>query len=85
MSDQICITAHNALEPWVIRTIREAFEDAMRTVQEQRGPDAPPPSDSIRAKLAKQIVALARTGECSANRLRDRALNALQLGGASDR
>ena len=83
MPNQICITAQNVLEPWVIRTIREAFEEAIKAVQEHRGPDAPPPSDGIRAKRAKQIVSMARTGECSTNRLRDGALNALQLGDAA--
>ena len=80
MPDQHRITAYNVLEPRVIRTIREAFDDAVRTVQEYRGPDAPPPSDGLRAKLAKQIVVMARTGECSANRLRDGALSALRIG-----
>ena len=79
MSDQNSITAHNLLEPWLVRTIREAFDDAIRMVQERRGPDAPPPSDGMRAKLAKQIVGLARTGECDADRLREKALSALQL------
>ena len=80
VSDQSRITAYNVLEPRVIRTIREAFDDAIKTVQEYRGPDAPPPSDSLRAKLAKQIVVMARTGECNAISLRDRALSTLHLG-----
>lgn len=80
MSDQNRITAFNVLEPRVIRSIREAFDDALKTMQQNRGPDAPPPCDGVRAKLAKQIVVMARTGECSADSLRDRALSALQLG-----
>jgi len=79
MPDQTSITAHNALQPAVVRKIREAFDDAVKTVEDLRGPGAPPPSDDTRAKLAKAIVGMARHGVCDVKRLRDEALSALHL------
>lgn len=73
------INTLNAVNPKAVRIIREAFEDAIRTVQECRGAGAPPPSDDTRAKLARQIVELARCGERDAIRLRDGALTALHI------
>jgi len=74
------ITIHNPLGPAVVRTIREAFDDALVALTERRGPDAPPPSDDTCARLAKQIVGLAKRGECDFTRLRDGALTALHFG-----
>jgi hypothetical protein len=68
------ITNFNHLAPAVVRTIREAFDDAVREAERKR-----PLSESLRAKLARRIVDLARHGECDAARLRAEALNALQL------
>ena len=73
------INTLNAVNPKAVRLIREAFEDAVRAVQERRGADAPPPSDDTKAKLARQIVELARCGERDAMRLRDGALSALHI------
>jgi len=67
------ITAYNALEPSVVRKIREAFDGAVKEVESRRG-DAP---DHTRAKLAREIVGLARHGECDVNRLRAAALSTL--------
>jgi hypothetical protein len=79
MPNQPSITAYNALQPSVVRKIREAFDDAMATVEASRGPHAPPPSEDTRAKLAKTIVDMARNGVCDVKRLRDEALSALHL------
>jgi hypothetical protein len=79
MQSQPSITAYNVLQPSVVRNIREAFDDAVKAVQEHRGPDAPPPSDDVRAKIAKTIVAMARHGVCDVKRLRDETLSALHL------
>ena len=79
MQSQPSITAYNVLQPSVVRNIREAFDDAVKAVQEHRGPDAPPPSDDVRAKIAKTIVAMARNGVCDVKRLRDETLSALHL------
>jgi N-acetylglucosamine kinase-like BadF-type ATPase len=69
------INTLTAVNPKAVRIIREAFEDAVKTVQECRGA----PSDDTRAKLARQIVELARCGERDAIRLRDGALTALHI------
>ena len=79
MTDPTPITAFNALQPSIVRTIREAFDDAVKTVETHRGPGAPPPSDDTRAKLAKAIVGMAKHGVCDLARLRDDALTALHL------
>jgi hypothetical protein len=73
-SDQNNITSFNALPPVVIRRIREAFEEALSEMQEQRGGHVVP--DDTRAALARHIVHLAKLGECDSDRLRTAALNA---------
>ena len=79
MPNQTSITSHNALAPAVVRKIREAFDDAVKTVEDLRGPGAPPPSDDTRAKLAKTIVDMAKNGVCDVKRLRDETLTTLHL------
>jgi hypothetical protein len=73
------ITSFNALQPSIVRNIREAFDAAVKAVQDYRGPGAPPPSDDVRAKISKVIVGKARQGECDVNKLRDDALSTLHL------
>jgi len=73
MQDQ-SITAYNVLAPIVVRNIREAFDGAVKEIESRRGVDAP---DATRAKIARQIVGLAKHGECDVNRLRAAALSAL--------
>jgi hypothetical protein len=70
------ITCFNALPPTLVRTIHEAFDDAVVVLERNwaRG------SDSDRAVLARHIVDLAKHGECDASRLRDGALAAIHLG-----
>ena len=79
MPSQPSITAYNVLQPSVVRTIREAFDDAVKAVEDRRGPGAPPPSDAVRAKIAKTIVGMARQGVCDVKRLRDETLTTLHL------
>ena len=79
MASDIRFTIHDPLEPIVVRTIREAFEDALLAVAERRGPKAPPPSDETRARIAREIVSLAKQGVCDFGHLRDGALNALHI------
>jgi hypothetical protein len=71
------ITCFNALPPALVRTIHEAFDDAVRVLDRSRPTSRGP--DSERAKLARQIVELAKHGECDAIRLRDAALAAIHL------
>ena len=70
------ITAYNALGPIVVRNIREAFDGAVKELESRRGFDA---ADETRAKLAREIVGLARQGECDVDRLRKAALSALPV------
>lgn len=74
------INTLNTINPAAIRSIREAFEDAVRRL-ETRQPLCDLP-DSLRASLARQIVELAREGERDVDRLRDGALAALDHAGA---
>lgn len=71
---QTHITSYNVLEPRVVRTIREAFDDAVHEIQQRRGADVP---EDTRAKLARRLVEMARHGECDFQRLRSAALTAL--------
>ncbi len=68
------ITSFNVLEPRVVRTIREAFDEAVQEIQTRRGVDVP---EDTQAKLARQLVELARRGECDRQKLRSAALTSL--------
>ncbi len=68
------ITNFNHLQPAVVRTIREAFDDAVREAERKR-----PLTEGLRAQLARRIVELAKHGECDVARLRTEALSAIQL------
>jgi hypothetical protein len=74
MSDS-SITAYNTLQPIVVRTIREAFDDALKEIEQRRG--ALPECE--RAKVARHLVEMARHGECSFERLRGAAIEAVPL------
>ncbi|MFM9862872.1 MAG: hypothetical protein ACKVRO_04630 [Micropepsaceae bacterium] len=74
MSDS-AITAFNTLQPAIVRTIREAFDDAVKEIETRRG--ALPECERI--KVAKHLVDMAKHGECSFERLRGAALNAVPL------
>ena len=69
------ITAYNTLQPSVVRTIREAFDDAVKEIEQRRG--ALPECD--RAKVARHLVEMARHGECTFERLRGAAMDAIPL------
>jgi len=73
------ITNHNVLPPALVRTIHEAFDDAVTTIETLRGPYPAPVAKRIRAAVARTIVELARHGECDVERLRDEALKAVHL------
>jgi hypothetical protein len=69
------ITSFNVLEPRVVRTIREAFDDAVSEIERRRGASAPLP-EATRAQLARRLVELAKHGECDFQRLRSAAIAA---------
>lgn len=69
------ITSFNVLQPKVVRTIREAFDEAVRELEARRG-ELP---KEAQAKVARRIVELARHGECDLARLRAAALTAVPL------
>lgn len=70
------ITSFNVLQPNVVRTIREAFDDALKEIETRHGADIP---KDIQVKLARRLVELARHGECDFQRLRAAALTNLPL------
>jgi len=69
------ITSYNTLQPIVVRTIREAFDDAVREIEQRRG--ALPEYE--RAKVARHLVDMAKHGECSFERLRGAAIEAVSF------
>ena len=71
------ITSYNALQPIVVRTIRQAFESAVGELEQRHGPHMV--TDYTRAALARQMVRLARAGECDASRLQANALTVVHL------
>ncbi len=73
------ITSFNPLQPIVVRTIREAFDDVVQELEQRRGVQAPPLPKDTRARLARQLVELARHGERDFDRLRMAALSALPV------
>lgn len=79
MQEHHSITSFNALQPIIVRNIREAFDDTIKAVEESRGPGAPPPSNDVRAKISKMIVGMARHGVSDVRRLRDETLSALHI------
>jgi hypothetical protein len=71
------ITTFNPLQPIVVRTIREAFDDVVQQLEQRRGVQAPPLHKDARAKLARHLVELARHGERDYDRLRMAALSSV--------
>lgn len=69
------ITSFNVLQPKVVRTIREAFDEAVKELEARRG-ELP---REAQARLARRIVELAKHGECDPQRLRAAALTAVPL------
>jgi hypothetical protein len=69
------ITSYNTLQPIVVRTIREAFDDAVKEIEQRHG--ALPECE--RAKVARHLVEMAKHGECSFERLRGAAMEAVAL------
>jgi hypothetical protein len=69
------ITSYNTLQPIVVRTIREAFDDAIKEIEQRHG--ALPECE--RSKLARHLVDMAKHGECSFERLRGAAIEAAPL------
>ncbi len=74
---QVAITSYNVLPPAMLRTIRQAFESTVGELEERHGRHAV--TDYTRAALARQMVRLARNGECDAVRLQAQALTYVHL------
>lgn len=77
MANNSSITSFNALQPIVVRTIREAFENAVGELEQRHGAEMV--SDDTRAALSRTMVRLARAGECDAGRLQTSALTTVRL------
>jgi hypothetical protein len=67
------ITIFNPLQPAVLRTMREAFDDAVRHIEQTNGSLSCLSEDAL-SKLSRRIVDRARQGESDFNRLRSAAL-----------
>lgn len=67
------ITSYNTLQPIVVRTIREAFDDAVKEIEQRRG--ALPECERI--KVARHLVDMAKHGECNFERLRGAAIESV--------
>jgi hypothetical protein len=78
MNERTPINTLNTVNFAAMRVIREAFDDAVKQVENRRGISLLR-SEETRAKLAQQILDLAKGGERDATRLRDGALSALHL------
>jgi hypothetical protein len=78
MNERTPINTLNTVNFAAMRVIREAFDDAVKEVESRRGISLLR-SEETRAKLAQQILDLAKGGERDAARLRDGALSALHL------
>jgi hypothetical protein len=78
MNERTPINTLNTVNFAAMRVIREAFDDAVKEVEVRRGLSVLR-SDETRAKLARQILDLAKSGERDAIRLRDGALTALHI------
>jgi len=78
MNERTPINTLNTVNFAAMRVIREAFDDAVKEIETRRGRILPP-SDDTRAKLARQILSLAKSGERDAIRLRNGALTALHI------
>ena len=78
MNQRTPINTLNTVNFAAMRSIREAFDDAVKEIEARRG-KALLPSDETRAKVARQILTLAKSGERDAIRLRDGALTALHI------
>ncbi|MFM9864120.1 MAG: hypothetical protein ACKVRO_10985 [Micropepsaceae bacterium] len=74
---QAAVTSQNALPPFVLRIIRETFETTIGELEQRHGSHAV--TDYTRAALARQMVRLARNGECNPSRLQTQALNCVHL------
>jgi hypothetical protein len=71
------ITSQNMLSGAILRTIHEAFDDAIETLERECGPYAPSASKRIRAAVARRMAELAKHGVCDFERLRVGALKAV--------
>jgi hypothetical protein len=70
------ITSFNTLQPAVVRTIREAFDEAVKELEQRRASSLP---EDARAKLARRLVDLAKHGECNFDKLRKAALSVIPV------
>ena len=68
------VTSFNQLPPTLRRTIHNAYEDAMETLEARHGRDKWLTYETIRMTVSRHIVEQARHGECDVQRLRENAL-----------
>jgi hypothetical protein len=74
MPNPTAVTSFNLLPPVLRRTIHDAYDDAMETLEARHGCDKWLMYETIRMTVARHIVEQAKHGECDVERLRESAL-----------
>ena len=79
MPNTSSVTSFNMLPPALLRTIHDAYDDAVEAVAARQGNDRWVMKDWILKTIARHIVEQAKHGECDVVRLRASALTAVQF------
>lgn len=80
MPNTSSVTSFNKLPPALLRTIHDAYDDAVEAVTARQGNDRWVVKDWMLTTMARHIVEQARHGECDVVRLRASALTAVHFG-----
>ncbi|MDZ4739316.1 MAG: hypothetical protein SGJ03_05355 [Alphaproteobacteria bacterium] len=79
MPNTSSVTSFNMLPPALLRTIHDAYDDAVEAVAARQGNDHWVMKDWILKTIARHIVEQAKHGECDVVRLRASALTAVHF------
>jgi hypothetical protein len=79
MPNNAAVTSFNLLPPVLRRTVHDAYDDAMQTLDAREGCDKWLSYRDMRVTIARHIVGQARQGECDVERLRASALRAVHF------
>jgi hypothetical protein len=79
MPISVAVTSFNLLPPVLRRTVHDAYDNAMKTLDAREGCDKWLSYKDMRMSIARHIVRQARQGEFDAERLRASALRAVHF------